>query len=119
MTFYYEAGKKSFKLLDGLRLFTKDAAVGLSENEYYYVYGMSKMTNAKESQNNSAYFTVQLTEFLELIGRVADFKYSETTGIQLHQKIEFLLDILFELIGVKRYEVAVNKEEESASDDEY
>lgn len=49
MTFYYEANKKSFKLLDGLRLFTKDAAVGLSENEYYFFYGMSKMTIAKES----------------------------------------------------------------------
>ena len=119
MTAYLEPGKKIFKLLDALRMFCKDTACGISENEFYYCYGMSKMTVPKESMSHYNYFTVQLAEFMELIGRLAEFKYRETSGLGLHEKIEFLLDIVFQLVGFARVSVNINIEDESASDDEY
>lgn len=119
MTFYLEPSKKSFKMMDAMRLFCKDTFSGISENEFYYCYGMSKMTVAKESQNHNNYFTIQLPEFLELIGRVAELKYRDTSGLGLNEKIEFMLDILFPLIDVTRIAVNINIEDESASDDEY
>ncbi len=98
MTVYFEPGKKTFKMQDAMRLFCKDTACGISENEFYYCYGMSKMTVARESQSHSSYFNVHLAEFMELIGRLADEKYRETSGLGLDEKIEFLLEILFQLI---------------------
>jgi hypothetical protein len=32
-----------------MRLFTKDTNAGLTEKDFYYCYGMSKMTVVKES----------------------------------------------------------------------
>ena len=46
---YNEPGKRFFKMADCLRLFTKDADCGVTEKDFYYCYGMSKMTVAKES----------------------------------------------------------------------
>ncbi len=119
MTVYLEKGKRVFKMADALRIFCKDMSSVISENEFYYCYGMSKMTVAKESQNHSNYFTVHLTEFLELIGRIAELKYREASGLALHEKIEFLLDMIFPLVDFSRVPVNINVEEESVSDDEY
>ena len=119
MAVYVEKGKKVFKMADAMRIFCKDMSSVISENEFYYCYGMSKMTVAKESQHHSSYFNVHLTEFLELIGRVAELKYRETSGLGLHEKIEFLLDMVFELVDFARVAVNINVEEESVSDDEY
>ena len=119
MTVYLEKGKRVFKMADAMRIFCKEMSSVISENEFYYCYGMSKMTVAKESQSHSSYFTVHLTEFLELIGRVAELKYREASGLGLHDKIEFLLDMIFALVDFSRVPVNIYVEEESASDDEY
>jgi len=95
MTVCTEPGKKTFKMADAMRIFCKDTPCGISENEFYYCYGMSKMTVAKESNSHSNYFTVHLAEFMELIGRLAEQKYRETNGLGFHEKIEFLLEIIF------------------------
>ncbi len=66
-------------------------------------YGMSKMTVVYEStSDNKRYYSLQLAEFLELIGRVAEIKYRETSGLPLVQKIEFVLDALLPVIGAER-----------------
>ena len=49
MAVYVEKGKKVFKMADAMRIFCKDMSSVISENEFYYCYGMSKMTVAKES----------------------------------------------------------------------
>lgn len=119
MTTYLEKGKRVLKMADALRIFCKDMSSVISENEFYYCFGMSKMTVARESQNHSSYFSVHLTEFLELIGRIADLKYRDASGLALYEKIEFLLDMIFELVDFSRVPVNIHVEEESASDDEY
>ena len=119
MAVYVVKGKKIFKMENAMRIFCKDISSVISENEFYFCYGMSKMTVARESQNHSSYFNVHVTEFLELIGRIAELKYRETSGLGLHEKIEFLLDMVFELIEFTRVPVNINIEEESVSDDEY
>lgn len=102
-----------------MRMFCKDIPNVISENEFYYCYGMSKMTVAKESNNHANYQVIHITEFMEMIGRIAELKYRDTTGLGLSDKVEFLLDVLFTLIDFSRVEVQINLEEESASDDEY
>jgi hypothetical protein len=99
---YHEPAKKSFKLNDCWRLFTKDTPTGLTDKDFYYCYGMSKMTNVRESITHSQYYTLQLVEFLEVICRAADARYSESYGIPLQEKIELILDDLFKLIGASR-----------------
>jgi hypothetical protein len=99
------------KMMDCMRLFTKDSDSGITEKDFYYCYGMSKMTVAKESQLHSSYFTIQFVEFLELIGRAADTRYAETVGVSLTEKVEFMLDSLLKVVGIKRIEVSFETEE--------
>lgn len=116
---YKEPNKFGFKMADCMRLFTKDTESGITEKDFYYCYGMSKMTIAKESDHHNKYFNVQMVEFLECICRAADVRYAELIGISLAEKIEYMLDELFKLIGFKRLDVNIEAEEQSVSDDEY
>jgi hypothetical protein len=43
---------------------------------------------------------MQLVELLEMIARVAEARYIETTGFSLVKKIELTLDVIFKLINV-------------------
>jgi hypothetical protein len=54
---------------------------------------------------------MQFVEFLELIGRAADTRYAETVGVSLNNKVEFMLDSLFKVVGIKRVEVNFETEE--------
>jgi hypothetical protein len=56
-------------------LFTKKSDCCLSQKDALFCYGMSKMTVANENENNKSYFKLLFVEFLEMIGRVADFKF--------------------------------------------
>ena len=82
-------------MADCLRLFTKDIETGITEKDFHYCYGMSKMTVAKESQYHQKYYNTELVEFLELICRATDARYADTIGVPLSQKVEFMLDLLF------------------------
>jgi hypothetical protein len=64
------------------------------------------MPVTKESTREfNNYLKVQFVEFLEVIARVAEARYIETTGLGLDKKIEFILDELFKVVGVQRKEV--------------
>ena len=54
-----------------------------------------------------------------MIGRVADVRFRESSGLELYHKIEYILDELLPLIGATRREVYINVEESSCSDNEY
>ena len=80
------------------------------------------MTVEKEIEHNKQFFELKFVEFLEMIGRVADFKYKDTTmhTMALCKKIEFVLDLIIpKMLEQRRREVEIILVEESESDDDY
>jgi hypothetical protein len=63
---------------DCFQLFLRDTNVGVSEKDFYYAYGMSKMTVSRESLDYKKYEILALSELLELIGRIASLRYKDT-----------------------------------------
>ena len=85
---------------------------------------MSKMTvPIEETEKGSKYNEIEFVEFLEMIVRVAYLKFQGSElehSITLNQKVEYLLDDLLTIVGLKRNDVQVQESEyESAetSDD--
>jgi hypothetical protein len=103
-------GQKTLKMQDCMKLFTQHAAV-ITEKDFPFIYGMSKMTNHNESYNHAQYTRLQPVEFLEVICRAADLKYSESSGVPLSVKLEFMLDALFRVVGCERQPVVIEIEE--------
>ena len=66
---------------------------------------------------------LKLVELLEMIGRVAHFKFKDNAELSenmtLAQKIEHVLDIMLKLVNVPRKDVTLNIVDESESDDDY
>jgi hypothetical protein len=64
---------------------------------------------------------LQFVEFLEFIGRVSHLKFmgTEMEELSLTQKICYIMDDLFTLIGAQRNEVRVEIQELSESDSDY
>ena len=60
------------------------------------------MTISAEIIEMKRYSVMSFVELLEMIARVAEARYIETTGFTLIRKIELTLDILFTLINVQR-----------------
>lgn len=60
------------------------------------------MTIQKETEHINQYKVMHFVELLEMIARVAEARYIETTGFPLVRKIELTLDVLFTLINVRR-----------------
>ena len=60
-------------------------------------------------------------EFLEFLARIAElyFEGSEMEELELHQKLEFLLDEILPVVGAKRVKQTTVIEEFSESDDDY
>ena len=84
---------------------------------------MSKMTVIEESNPDaaSAYHKMVYVEFLEFLARIAElyFEESEMEDLELHIKLEYLLDELLPMIGAKRVRQETVIEEFSESDDDY
>ena len=86
-------------------------------------YALSKMTVLAEHDAKAelAYKKLQYVEFLEFLARIADlfFEGSEMEGLELHEKIEHILDEILPLVGAKRVKQKIVIEEFSESDDDY
>ena len=84
---------------------------------------MSKMSVVDETANEAkiAYNKMIFVEFLECLGRIAElyFEGSEMEELELHQKLEFLLDEILPVVGAKRVKQTTVIEEFSESDDDY
>lgn len=67
------------------------------------------------------YMVIEFVEFLEMICRVALFKFKESDyeNLELHQKVEFILDDVLALVGFQRMAADVQIEEISESDEDY
>ena len=82
------------------------------------------MTCANENEEGGKkYSRLMFTEFLEMIGRVAELKFKESELEEMHlaNKIEFVLDDLFTCLpSLKRRQVnLIDNVEESYSDEDY
>ena len=97
----------------------KDTNTEITEKDFYFAYGMSKMTISKEALEYKRYSVMQMVELLEMIARVAEARFIETSGLILVRKIELTLDVLFTLINVQRNPVKGQDDYLSCSDDEY
>ena len=62
---------------DAIDLVTKDTHVNIADKDAIYSYGMCKMTVLNEVKQSKKYDRLELPEFYEFIGRVADIKYKE------------------------------------------
>ena len=86
---------------DSIDLFTYRSDLKLTRKELTYCYGMCKMSVPLENElgQSAKYQKLQLSEFYELIARVAKLKFhgSELEDRPLHDKIEFVID---EMVGV-------------------
>lgn len=63
---------------------------------------------------------MNLVEFLDFVGRIAVLKFKDTEmeDLPLHQKIAFILDDIFAVVGLTRNDV-FREEEASESDSDY
>ena len=86
-------------------------------------FALCKMTviNEHSQAGTQQYQELKYVEFLEFIARVADlfFTGSEMEGIELHEKIEHILDEILPIIEKKRKRQRVYIDEFSESDDDY
>ena len=84
----------------------EDAKLALNKPLVKYAYVMSKMSVVDETSHEalSTYNKMIFVEFLEFLGRIAElyFEGSEMEELELHQKLEFLLDEILPVVGAKR-----------------
>jgi hypothetical protein len=84
---------------------------------------MSKMTVTLEKGDEAhKYQTMHLSEFCEMISRVAVIKFvgSELEKLPLHKKIEYVIDSIFKPFKLKRSDVKSTESPENiASDSDY
>jgi len=91
---YLTTSKKFFTMADATDLFAAKSECAMLPKDVMYCYGMSKMTVPLENGEIVKYDRLLFVEFLEMIGRVADFKFkgTELEDIALDKKIEEILD---------------------------
>ena len=73
------------------------------------------VANERNLMAQVQYFSAEFVEFLEMIGRIAQSKTTES----LAEAIEGVLDDILPYYNLKRNPVLANVEEESGSDDDY
>ena len=76
------------------------------------------MTIVDEMIHMFRYEELQFVEFLDFIGRVAEYKYQETS-MTLYEKILETLKLLFKQVKCKVLILSYEVEEELESDEEY
>ena len=121
MALYHEPNKKYFTRADAFKLFVKDTNVGIGDVNFQFCYAVSKMTVVSETtqEGTKKYNRMQLVEMLELIGRIAEKRYEEVSGMELVDKIAFVLEELFKLITNKVQQMPQTEEFDSESDEDY
>ena len=88
--------------------------------DFNYMYAMSKEVVVSESEDGLKYLRTKFLEMLELIGRVAAYKFddSDLEDYPLAQKIELLLDELLPLVKQQRANMEGADSDSSISDGE-
>jgi hypothetical protein len=93
---------RRLSIKSALQLMMHDTKIKLSEKDARACYGLSQQTCPDiVSQGNLRINHLDLLEFTELIGRVADRYFSEEE-LFLHTKIEYVLDEWLRVVGMHR-----------------
>mmetsp|Transcript_32855 Transcript_32855/g.50226 ORF Transcript_32855/g.50226 Transcript_32855/m.50226 type:complete len:100 (+) Transcript_32855:7203-7502(+) len=80
---FFEPRKRYMSIDDAIRLFMKDTGILAKDTDVIYCFGMSKMTCVVETKDSDKkYHQLIFPEFLELIGRVAQFKFKDNEEMQ-------------------------------------
>lgn len=109
---YFEPRKKYMTMQDALALMMKDTRIGLIEKDAIFSYGMCKMTVVMESESpTEKYKRLQFVELLEMIGRITDLKYKSLDYPEFLTNIELVLTDVLELVGLKRKDVNIIKDD--------
>ena len=119
---YIGARKPTIDIKDCYEIFFNKTKLLTMEKYVMQCFGMSKMTIVSESKDFRKYYNLQFIEFLEMIGRVAFFKFKEDPEMHkqpLQTKIEFVMDDLLGAYGMTRIPPEIRELDESESDDEY
>lgn len=120
---YLEPRKKHMDQRDAISLFREETNLIHQEADVMYCFGMSKMTCILESKDSERQNSqLQFVEFLEMIGRVAHFKYrgdQDFAKTALAVRIELILDEVLATVDVKRKDPEQIQLDESESDDDY
>ena len=86
-------------------------------------YALCKMTVIDElgPQGEQQYQRLIFVEFLEFLARVSDlfFAGSEMETLELHEKIEYVLDEILPIVNYKRVKQEIIIDEFSESDEDY
>jgi len=110
-------------LLDCQSLFRNDVDLKLPLKIINEAFGMSQCTIVNEFDKTALteYNKLSYLEFLEFLARVAElyFEGSEMEELELHTKLEHLLDEILPLVNAKRVKQSTVIEEFSESDDDY
>lgn len=110
-------------LTDCLDLIKRDGKLVIDKAHVKYAFTMCKMSVIEETAPEAVgiYQKLQYVEFLEFLGRVAElyFEGSEMEELELHHKLEYLLDELLPIVDAKRVKQETVINEFSESDDDY
>ena len=108
---------------DCISLLRTDCNLHFSSRILQEAFSLSKHDVISEFDRDSLqnYHKMSYLEFLEFLSRFAElyFEGSEMEELELHQKLEFLLDEILPVVGAKRVKQTTVIEEFSESDDDY
>lgn len=96
--------------------------IRVAERYFRTCYALCKMPVQNEEHEMEQYKAIVFVEYLEFLGRLAEFKFKDQPSIQeepLVTRCEYLLDALFFLVGEERRDTFAVLADESASDDDY
>lgn len=100
---YHRPMQKFMDKDSAVKVFSGDTDL-LLEKDAAYCYGMAKMLNSNDTKNAAKYKQIEnLTEFMEMIARVAELKARndpELRNQSIGEKIFFILEKILPIVGV-------------------
>ena len=83
-------------------MFTENKEINLPRTVTNTVFGLSKMTCPNENEDGpTEYSQIRFVEFIEMIGRAADYKYRDKKSWPLEQKCFHMIELLLKKEGIK------------------
>ena len=103
---------------EALSLVINETPLSIPDKEALLCYGMCKMTCNNDILEREKYDKLLFVEFLEFLGRIAEGKYNEE-GLELVDKYEKLLEVIFTAFGMKLKSRFVEVEFVSCSEEDF
>jgi hypothetical protein len=115
---HVDTNARIMTLGDVIQLLCYDSGLRMREKDVMFLQAHAKMTNPDEMNGRSAYGynRFRFVEFIDLLGHVADFNFkgSELAGLSMSDKLWFVLNEVFKIVG--RDDEGGEGEQEAGSD---